>query len=59
MYPPILENPFTSSDRVGWYFEFSFRIIDSAGSSYIATTRVYMLANPFAERQFALAPSVR
>jgi len=56
VYPPILENPFTSTDRVGWFFELSFRMVDSVGSSYIATTRLYMLANPFSDRQFVLAP---
>ena len=56
VYPPILENPFSSTDRVGWFFELSFRIVDSGGSSYIATTRLYMLANPFSDRQFVLAP---
>ncbi|MBN1836059.1 MAG: hypothetical protein JW820_09435 [Spirochaetales bacterium] len=59
IYPPILENPFASADSLGWFFELSFRIVDSAGISYIASTRVYMLANPFGERQFALVPSVR
>jgi hypothetical protein len=34
----------------------SFRIVDSSGGSYIATTRVYLLRNPFGERQFGLAP---
>jgi hypothetical protein len=54
--PPILENPFTSPDDIGAYFVLSFRMVDSAGSSFIANTRVYLLHNPFGVRQFALAP---
>lgn len=54
--PRILENPFAWTDSVGSFFELSFRIIAADGNSYIAVTRVYMLRNPFAERQFALVP---
>jgi hypothetical protein len=56
VFPPILENPFASPDAIGAYFVLSFRMVDSAGSSYIANTRVYLLHNPFGVRQFALAP---
>jgi hypothetical protein len=56
VFPPILENPFISSDAIGSHFVLSFRIVDSSGGSYIATTRVYLLRNPFGERQFGLAP---
>jgi hypothetical protein len=55
VFPPILENPFVSADAIGSYFVLSFRIVDSTGGSYIGSTRVYLLRNPFGERQFGLA----
>ncbi len=56
VFPEILENPFTAHDRRGSFFRLTFRIVDSAGFSYLGRTRVYMAANPFGTRQFFLLP---
>ena len=56
VFPPFLEDPFTSENDRGSYFDITYRMIDLNGSSYIAESRLYMLANPFSDRQFAFSP---
>jgi hypothetical protein len=56
IFPPFLEDPFTSENDRGSYFDITYRMIDLNGSSYIAESRLYMLANPFTERQFVFSP---
>jgi hypothetical protein len=53
VFPQILEDPFTSRDAAGQYFELTYRLVDENGLSYLPTARLYMLRNPFGERQFA------
>lgn len=55
IFPEILEDPFTVKDEKGSSFRLSFRIIDQNGISYIANTLLYMLKNPFGEKQFVLS----
>ena len=56
VFPEILENPFISQDQVGSYFQLTYRITDPNGVSYIPSARLYMLRNPFTEKQFAFYP---
>jgi hypothetical protein len=58
VFPPLLEDPFTSEDQEGSSFELTYRMIDLNGTSYIAEVRLYMLANPFNDRQFVFAPTL-
>jgi hypothetical protein len=57
IFPEILEDPFISQDRFGTYFPFTYRITDENGAVYLPSTRLYMLHNPFGERQFAFRPA--
>ncbi len=57
IFPQVLEDPFTTEDQQGMYFAITYRMIDTNGTSYIANARLYMLHNPFRERQFAFAPT--
>jgi hypothetical protein len=57
IFPEILEDPFISQDRFGTYFPLTYRITDENGAVYLPSTRLYMLHNPFAERQFAFRPA--
>lgn len=57
VFPEILEDPFISQDRFGTYFPFTYRLNDENGVVYLPSTRLYMLHNPFAERQFAFRPA--
>lgn len=57
VFPPVLEDPFTSEDEDGSYFIITYRMIDVNGTSYIAKARLYMSTNPFKDRQFAFAPA--
>jgi hypothetical protein len=56
IFPEYLEYPFTRRDEIGFYSPLTFRIVDQNGISYLADTYLYMLRNPFGERQFILAP---
>ena len=58
VFPPVLEDPFTSEDEGGSYFVITYRMIDVNGTSYIAKARLYMSTNPFKDRQFAFAPAL-
>jgi hypothetical protein len=58
VFPPVLEDPFTSEDEGGSYFVITYRMIDVNGSSYITKARIYMLTNPFKDRQFSFAPAL-
>ena len=58
VFPQVLEDPFVAENDRGLYFTISYRMIDVNGTSYIANARVYMLSNPFRDRQFAFAPPV-
>ena len=58
VFPPVLEDPFTSEDEGGSYFVITYRMIDVNGTSYIAKARLYMSTNPFKDRQFAFAPDL-
>jgi len=57
IFPEILEDPFISQDRFGTYFPLTYRITDESGAVYLPSTRLYMLHNPFGERQFAFRPA--
>ena len=57
VFPQILEDPFSSRDATGLYFELTYRLVDEIGLSYLPTARLYMLRNPFGERQFAFRPA--
>jgi hypothetical protein len=57
VFPPLLEDPFTSQDERGSSFEITYRMIDRNGTSYIAKARLYMSTNPFTERQFTFSPN--
>jgi hypothetical protein len=57
VFPEILEDPFISQDRFGSYFPFTYRLSDENGVVYLPSTRLYMLRNPFGERQFAFRPA--
>jgi hypothetical protein len=57
VFPQILEDPFSARDATGLYFQLTYRLVDENGLSYLPTARLYMLRNPFAERQFAFRPS--
>ena len=52
VYSEIRENPFSQRDLSGFFFPLSVRFETSAGRNHLYTTRVYMLTNPFGERQF-------
>ncbi len=54
--PEILEYPFTLLDETGYQFSLTFRIVDQSGVSYLANSSLYMLRNPFGEKQFILRP---
>jgi hypothetical protein len=58
VFPPFLEDPFTSEDEQGSSFEITYRMIDLNGTSYIAKARLYMPTNPFQNRQFAFSPNL-
>ena len=58
VFPPVLEDPFTSEDEEGSYFVITYRMIDVNGTSYIAKARLYMSTNPFKDRQFVFAPAL-
>ncbi len=55
-FPEILENPFSSKDREGWYFTPSYRVTITNGLSFIAETKLRMFKDPFGKRQFSLVP---
>jgi hypothetical protein len=57
VFPEILEDPFITQDRFGSFFPLTYRITDENGTVYLLSTRLYMLHNPFGERQFALRPA--
>ena len=57
IFPEIREDPFGRSDEVGSPFDLPIRVIDAQGRSSFARAVVYMLRNPFAERQFAFYPA--
>jgi hypothetical protein len=56
LFPEILEDPFIARDAAGMYFQLTYRMVDENGLSYLPVTRLYMLRNPFGERQFAFKP---
>jgi hypothetical protein len=58
VFPPVLEDPFTSEDKDGSYLVITYRMIAVNGTSYIAKARLYMSTNPFKDRQFAFAPAL-
>ena len=58
-YPEIRENPFSQRDDGGFFFPLTIRFETRRGGNHLYTARVYMLTNPFGERQFTfglLAP---
>jgi hypothetical protein len=57
LFPQILEDPFSLRDAAGLYFELTYRLVDENGLSYLPTARLYMLRNPFGERQFVFRPA--
>ena len=56
LVPEILEDPFIARDAAGMYFQLTYRMVDENGLSYLPVARLYMLRNPFGERQFAFKP---
>jgi hypothetical protein len=56
VFPEILEDPFSARDATGWFFQLTYRIVDENGLAYLPAARLYMLRNPFGERQFAFRP---
>ena len=50
--PQFQENPFSATDERGSYFLLAYRVVESSGASWVTETPVYMMRNPFAERQF-------
>jgi hypothetical protein len=58
VFPRILEDPFSARDATGQYFELTYRLVVENGLSYLPTARLYMLRNPFGDRQFAFRPAV-
>jgi hypothetical protein len=57
VFPQILEDPFSIRDPNGLYCELTYRLVDENGLAYLPTARLYMLRNPFGDRQFAFRPS--
>jgi hypothetical protein len=57
VFPPLLEDPFTSEDAEGSFFDITYRMIDLNGTSYIAKARLSMPTNPFKDRQFTFSPN--
>lgn len=55
VYPEIRENPFSQRDSTGFFFPLSVRFKTDSGHNHLYTTRVYMLPNPFGERQFTFS----
>ena len=53
VFPEILEDPFSARDANGWFFQLTYRMVDENGLVYLPAARLYMLRNPFGERQFA------
>ncbi|MBN2553126.1 MAG: hypothetical protein JXB06_10165 [Spirochaetales bacterium] len=58
IFPPLLEDPFTAADDGELSLVITYRMIDLNGTSYIAKARLYMLPNPFIDRQFAFSASL-
>ncbi len=56
LFPEILENPFTAENDRGSYFRLSYRWVSAGGASFVSEMTLYLLANPFGERQFTIAP---
>ena len=52
VYPVIRENPFSQRDGIGSFFPLTVRFETAGGRNHLYTARVYMLADPFGERQF-------
>jgi hypothetical protein len=50
--PQFQENPFSATDERGSYFLLGYRVVESTGASKVIETPLYMLKNPFGERQF-------
>jgi hypothetical protein len=50
--PQFQENPFSATDERGSYFLLAYRVVESTGASKVIETPLYMLRNPFGERQF-------
>jgi hypothetical protein len=53
VFPQIMEDPFIARDAAGMYFLLTYRLVDENGIAYLPAARLYMLSNPFGERQFA------
>jgi hypothetical protein len=58
VFPVFLEDPFLDEDDRGFSFDITYRMIDLNGTSYIAKSRLYMLTNPFNDRQFAFTSAL-
>jgi hypothetical protein len=53
VYPDVRENPFSQRDATGFFFPLTVRFESAGGRNHLYTARVYMLTDPFGERQFA------
>jgi len=54
--PEILENPFSSRDKKGWFFNPALKIVDQNGSTVVTDATLYMMINPFGKKQFVFFP---
>ena len=54
--PEILENPFSSRDKKGSFFNPAFKIVDQNGSTFVTDATLYMRINPFGKKQFVFFP---
>ena len=54
VFPAFLENPFIARDERGSYFPLTFRCVGVDGVSFVSEIPLYMMKNPFGERQFFL-----
>ncbi len=54
--PEILENPFSSRDKKGYFFNPAFKIVDQNGSTMVTDATLYMMLNPFGKKQFVFSP---
>lgn len=55
-FPDIFENPFSSRDKKGYYFNPAFKIVDQNGSTVVTDATLYMMINPFGKKQFVFFP---
>lgn len=55
-FPDILENPFSSRNKKGYFFNPAIKIVDQNGSTVVTDATLYMMINPFGKKQFVFFP---